>query len=87
MKYEEFKLFIQSIGFIYERQMMGKEFYKLGKYDLELTNGYKGIYKITQKVQLGVTRYIITDVVSSVKDNLSVFISISREHKLNSIGI
>lgn len=87
MNREEFKLFIQSLGFVYERQMMGKEFYKLGKYDLELTNGYQGIYKIGYNVQLGVTRYIKADTVSSAKDNLDFFISIAREAKLDSLGL
>ena len=87
MKREEFILFIQSLGFVYERQMMCNDFYKLGKYDLELSNGYQGIYKISCNVQLGVTRYIKADTVFSAKDNLDIFISIARESKLDSLGL
>lgn len=91
MKYEEFKLFIQSLGFVYERQpSWGKEIYKLGDFELELRQGFQGIiYTIVQKIQLGVTRPIInstTDFKSLEKD-LPVFKSILREHKLNNIGI
>lgn len=89
MGYEEFKLFIQSLGFVYERQMMGKEFYKLGQFELELRQGFHGVYYgIVQKVQLGVTRPIITSDARNMNDHeLSVFKSILREHKLNDLGI
>ena len=86
MEYEEFKFFIQSLGFVYERQMMGKEFYKLGQFELELKLGFNGmIYKI----QLGVTRPIITSSTNwkSLEEDLSVFRSILREHKLKDLGI
>ena len=90
MKYEEFKLFIQSLGFVYERQIFGKEIYKLGEFELELRQGFQGIiYSIVQKIQLGVTRPIITSSTSwkSLEEDLPVFKSILREHKLNNIGI
>ena len=89
MEREEFVLFIQSLGFVYERQMMGKEFYKLGEFELELRQGFQGIiYTIVQKVQLGVTRPIITSDAKYINDyELSVFKSILREHKLNDLGI
>ncbi len=89
MSCEEFKLFIQSLGFVYERQMMGKEFYKLGHFELELRQGFHGVYySIVQKVQLGVTRPIITADAKYINDyELSVFKSILREHKLNDLGL
>ena len=90
MSYEEFKFFIQSLGFVYERQMMGKEFYKLGQFELELKLGFQGIiYTIVQKIQLGVTRPIITSSTNwkSLEEDLSVFRSILREHKLKDLGI
>ena len=90
MEYEEFKFFIQSLGFVYERQMMGKEFYKLGEFELELRQGFQGIiYSIVQKIQLGVTRPIITSSTNwkSLEEDLSVFRSILREHKLKDLGI
>jgi hypothetical protein len=90
MKYEEFKLFIQSIGFVYERQMKGKEFYKLGQFELELGQSFHGVYyNIVQKIQLGVTRPIITSSSNwkSLEEDLSVFKSILREHKLKDLGI
>jgi hypothetical protein len=89
MSYEEFKLFIQSLGFVYERQIFGKEFYKLGEFELELRYTFHGvIYNIVQKIQLGVTRPIITSDARNMNDHeLSVFKSILREHKLNDLGI
>ena len=89
MSYEEFKLFIQSLGFVYERQMMGKESYKLGVFELELRQSFYGAYyEVYQKVQLGVTRHIIKSNARNMNDHeLSVFKSILREHKLNDLGI
>jgi hypothetical protein len=87
MNTEEFKLFIQSIGFVYQKQMMSKEFYKLGEFDLVLNNPshWMSTYTISQKIQLGVTRTILKNVVSDVKDDLDIFKSIIREHKLNKL--
>ena len=90
MKYEEFKLFIQSLGFVYERQEWGKEIYKLGEFELELRQGFQGIiYSIVQKIQIGVTRPIIASSTSwkSLEEDLPIFKSILREYKLNNIGI
>jgi hypothetical protein len=91
MNTEEFKLFIQSIGFVYQKQMMSKEFYKLGEFELVLNNSdlhrshWMSTYTISQKIQLGVTRTILKNVVSDVKDDLDIFKSIIREHKLNKL--
>jgi hypothetical protein len=83
----EFKLFIQSIGFVYQKQSMGNEFYILDDYELIITYSHKGIFHINKKVQLGVTRSIASNSIYTQNEYLDVFKSIIREHKLNKLGI
>jgi hypothetical protein len=83
--FNEFILFIQSIGFVYSKHLFGKEYYLLDQYEMYIT--ISGIYCLTEKVQQGVTRTLTTGGVQYFKNDLNIFRSIIRDKKLNDLGI
>jgi len=83
--FNEFILFIQSIGFVYDKYSFNKEYYLLDQYEIYVT--ISGIYCLTEKVQQGVTRTLTTGAVQHFKNDLNSFRSIVRNKKLKDLGI
>ena len=84
----EFLSFIESIGFVYEKNKNFQLIYKLDKYDLCITTCFTLYsYDLILNVQRGVTRKIISKTYSEILDDKSIFISLLREERLKDIGI
>ncbi len=89
-KAEEFKLFIQSIGFVYNMSTINKEYFILDQYEICISYGLSysmSTYALTEKVQMGVTRTIAVNGISHHREDLDVFRTILREKKLKDLGI
>ncbi len=89
-KAEEFKLFIQSIGFVYNGSTISKEYFILDQYEICISYGLSysmSTYALTEKIQMGVTRTIVVNGISHHREDLDVFRTILREKKLKDLGI
>jgi 3-hydroxy-3-methylglutaryl CoA synthase len=89
-KAEEFKLFIQSIGFVYNGSTISKEYFILDQYEICISYGSSysmSTYELTEKIQMGVSRQIEGNGSSHHRDDWDVFRTILREKKLKDLGI